>query len=243
MRNFVACASLAAGSDGGTDGTEDGAAAESAARDPGDEEIDVDELAGLDLIERIFGIDLSFPCFFGGTNGHDVAGSVRARGAESPDHAGNPPGLNGATGASSDALADDGNGHAEEERKPRGETPDEPGDEVLVDGIDVDSILGIQRGLSAHRLYSSEITVPAIQVRVVEGEDAEVTDEDEDGGHADESAQAAHELGACAHAISVLLGVAIHINLHYGVFIKVLIIINQSQLAVDRLIQQFRKDN
>ena len=237
MRIFVACASLAAGSDGGTDDTEDGAAAESAARDPGDEEVDVDELAGLDLEGRIFGSEDTFPCFFGGTNGHDVAGSVRARGAESPDHAGNPPGLNGATGASSDALADDGNGHAEEERNPRGETPDKPGDEVPVDVIDVGSIGELQYGLSAHRLYSLDITVPAFVVRVVEGEDAEVTDEDEDGGQADERAQAAHEQSACAHALSVLLDVAISINLHYGVFIKVLIIINQSQLAVDRLIR------
>lgn len=131
-----------AGFDAADDATDDTASASDTPEDPGDEEVDVNEAARLNLEERVFSGDWSNPLIFSlGADLINITGSELAGGAETPDHTGDPPSHEGAISANWDAWADDGNGQADDHRNERAEAPHEPGDEVVVDVVHISGIL------------------------------------------------------------------------------------------------------
>lgn len=219
MWSQVAGPSLAAGGDAATDGNKEGAAAGDTHHYPGDHVVDGHEVSGADLEEGAVSGDRGGPSFLGSVGGHNITRGEGAVGAESPDHAGNPPGEARAATTAHDettaAGAHSGGADGEEtanETASAGkdsvdEAPKEPGDHVAVD---VGDAVGSDTGGGGSSLSgveasdASELTVDAVGVGVGERELAEEDHEGNGTGRAGEAAQARDGLDDAAALLNLL---------------------------------------
>ena len=170
------------GADAGEETSDDAAAAADSEEDPGDEVVDVHEVAGAVLEEGVLSGESFFPnegllCSL--IRGDDVTGGVLASSAESPDHAGDPPGEATATGSGesktnegrSSASGNKTTETAEDTEAARGEgldeSPKEPSDKLAVDIVERlctcfhGSVFGLVQIFD-----SCDNTVPSIRVGV-----------------------------------------------------------------------------
>ena len=186
------------GADAGCEGAEDAAATGDSERDPGDEVVDVHEVAGAVLVKGTISSDLSFigeGINFIESFGH-VTGGERASSVESPDHAGDPPGEATATGtghaeaheagtnARGEHSAEGGEDTSGAGEKGLDEAPKEPSDKLAVDIVESLTSKGTFRFGAEKSGLSLEFAVPSLFVGVGESVFAEVGDKGDDCGAA-----------------------------------------------------------
>ena len=133
-------------------------------------------MAGI-VLHSILGLDFLDPLLLSDIFGNVTTGSEDAALAESPDHAGNPPGQAAAQEAAEygKAAGDTDEHHGSFSATGVDETPCEPDQEVVVNCVEVSDHctrrLGVPLFLQLHVLDVADLTVPAVTVGVVESED------------------------------------------------------------------------
>ena len=130
------------------------------------------------VLHSILGLDFLDPLLLSDIFGNVTTGSEDAALAESPDHAGNPPGQAAALEA-----AEYGKAAGDTEHEHHGnfsatgvdETPCEPDQEEVVNWVEVSDHctrrLGVPLFLQLHVLDVADLTVPAVTVGVHESEE------------------------------------------------------------------------